>query len=99
MLIVIIWVLFGIASVIVASQKGRSKFAWFFLGVLLGPFGLLFIILLSSVNIPSNEVRTVATINLAPDEIYPSQKTKKCPQCAETIKFRSFKMPLLRRNL
>jgi ribosomal protein L40E len=38
---VLAWLLFGIASGIVAMKKGRSGCGWFFLGVLLGPIGLI----------------------------------------------------------
>jgi hypothetical protein len=93
-MIVIIWVLFGIASVIVASQRGRSVFAWFVLGVLLGPFGLLFVLLLPSLkiqsnHIPSSEAHPGPTI--AREESSLEQETKKCPQCAEIIKLEALK--------
>ncbi|EHJ49507.1 hypothetical protein DFW101_3511 [Solidesulfovibrio carbinoliphilus subsp. oakridgensis] len=32
----------GIASAMIASSKGRSAGGWFFLGLLLGPFGVIF---------------------------------------------------------
>lgn len=38
----IFWVLCGIAAATVASSKGRSAVGWFFLGLILGPFGLIF---------------------------------------------------------
>ena len=41
----IFWVLCGIAAAMVASSKGRSVGGWFFLGLILGPFGLLFALL------------------------------------------------------
>ena len=46
----IIWILFGIGAAIAASNKGRSGFGWFWLGVLLGPFGLLFVLLIPKVD-------------------------------------------------
>jgi len=39
--ILLIWLLFGIVSAVVASNKGRSGCGWFALGVLLGPFGFI----------------------------------------------------------
>ncbi|WP_083838498.1 zinc ribbon domain-containing protein [Solidesulfovibrio carbinoliphilus] len=39
---IFIWILFGIAAAMVASSKGRNAVGWFFLGLLLGPFGLIF---------------------------------------------------------
>jgi len=41
----IIWLCCGIAAAMVASSKGRSTGGWFFLGILLGPFGLIFALL------------------------------------------------------
>ena len=40
-LAVITWLLFGLVTSVVASRKGRSGCGWFFLGTVLGPFGLL----------------------------------------------------------
>jgi hypothetical protein len=45
------WVIFrvlcGIASSIIAGNKGRSGFGWFLFGCLLGPFGIVFALLVS----------------------------------------------------
>jgi len=46
MVFLLIWILFGIGCAICASNKNRSVPGWFILGMLLGPFGLLFIFLL-----------------------------------------------------
>jgi YHS domain-containing protein len=45
MVFLFIWVLFGVGCAIAAANKKRSVAGWFFLGMLLGPFGLLFILL------------------------------------------------------
>jgi hypothetical protein len=70
----VIWVLFGIGSAMIASKKGRSGCGFFALGILLGPFGLLFALLAAS------DSKTVerAAVN--------SGEMKKCPHCAELIK-------------
>ena len=39
--LVIVWVLFGVACAVIATNKGRSGFGWFILGFLLGPFGFI----------------------------------------------------------
>jgi len=39
---VVIWILFGIGAAIIANSRGASGCLWFGLGVLLGPFALLF---------------------------------------------------------
>jgi len=41
--LVLIWILFGIASMLLAGRYGRHRLGWFLLGFLFGPFGLLFL--------------------------------------------------------
>jgi len=74
MSLLIIWVLFSIGAAIAASNKGRRGFGWFLLGIPLGPFALLFAILLPA-------IKSTPAIQ----EIIESE-TKICPQCAEAIK-------------
>lgn len=38
---IIAWILFGVASAVLAKGKGRSLLLWFFLGLLIGPFAML----------------------------------------------------------
>ena len=40
---VIIWLICGFGCAAIASSKNKSAFGWFFLGVLLGPLGILII--------------------------------------------------------
>jgi hypothetical protein len=71
---VLIWLLFGVASAMIASNKGRSGCGFFALGVLLGPFGLLFALIANS------DQRRVE------GEAVASGAMKKCPACAEAIR-------------
>jgi hypothetical protein len=73
MLIVLIWILFGIAAAAVASGKQRSGLGWFFLGVLFGPFALFVIAFLPTIGISSEESMSSADLRV-------------CPFCAEKIK-------------
>ena len=41
--IVLIWILFGIACMLLAGRYRRNRPGWFLLGFLFGPFGLLFL--------------------------------------------------------
>lgn len=68
------WVLCGVASYAVASNKGNSGCAWFFIGLLLGPFGLLFAFLN-----PKNEKNIEKKLIKKGD-------MQRCPFCAELIK-------------
>lgn len=38
----IFWILCGVGAALIASSKGGSGFLWFIMGILFGPFGLLF---------------------------------------------------------
>lgn len=71
MVYLLVWILFGVGAAIAASNKGRSRFAWFLLGVLLGPFGLIYAVL-------------VKPLTLAPP--VSSGTARKCPYCAESIR-------------
>jgi hypothetical protein len=74
MVYVFIWFLFGFISAMVASGKGRSGCGFFILGVLLGPFGLLFAFAANE-DVAETERKDVST-----------GTKKKCPFCAEIIK-------------
>ena len=77
--ILVIWLLFGIVSAVVAANKGRSGCGWFALGILLGPFGLI----LSLVVQDNRKVLEKEAVN--------SGEMKKCPYCAEIIKVEAVK--------
>jgi hypothetical protein len=70
----VVWLLFGVASAIVASKRGRSGCGWFALGFLLGPFGLLFAFVASP-----NQSRV-------DHDALKAGTLKKCPSCAELIR-------------
>jgi hypothetical protein len=76
---VVIWLLFGIVSAMIASNKGRSGCGFFVLGILLGPFGILFALAArrDRTNVEQAAVR--------------SGDVKKCPHCAELIKREAIK--------
>lgn len=76
---VIFWILCGVGAAIAASNKGRDIGPWFMIGFLLGPFGLIYALI-----IPKIEVKQIKR-KLIEDE------TKRCPMCAETIKLEAKK--------
>jgi len=77
--LLIIWLLFGVVSAVVATNKGRSGCGWFVLGVLLGPFGFIL-----SLVVPKNQPAIER-------EAVGSGSMKKCPFCAELIKVEAIK--------
>jgi hypothetical protein len=77
--ILIVWILFGVITAVVATNKGRSGAGWFLLGILFGPLGLVL-----SLVVPKNQaVIEQAAVN--------SGGMKKCPFCAELIKAEAIK--------
>jgi hypothetical protein len=73
------FLLFGIITGIVGSNKGRSGFAWFLCGFLIGPLGLILALVVSK------RVQGVERQALQSGEM------KKCPSCAEIIKQEAIK--------
>ncbi|MDZ4184727.1 MAG: hypothetical protein U1D97_07090 [Desulfuromonadales bacterium] len=69
-----VWLMFGVLSAIVASNKGRSGCGWFILGLLLGPLGFI-LSLVTSTDKQSVERKSVE-----------EGSVKKCPYCAELVK-------------
>ena len=76
MTIVIIWFFCAIISAIIASNKGRSGFGWFFLGLLIGPFAFAVAILPPIKEENDNSSDT---------------SLRKCPYCAEMIQREAIK--------
>jgi hypothetical protein len=92
MIFFILWILFGTGCAIAAANKKRSVAGWFFLGILLGPFGLLFILLLAPLaDDPSRFGAAPLPLVLPTGEVSLDQETQKCPACAETIKLEALK--------
>ena len=72
--LVIIWLAMGAIAAVIMANKGRSGCGGFALGFLLGPFGVMFALVLSSDHYEI-EKRDMA-----------SGAMRKCPDCAELIK-------------
>jgi len=75
----VIWILFGVVTAVVATNKGKNGCAWFALGVLLGPFGLI-LSLVTPRDQTAVEQKAVS-----------SGEMRKCPYCAELIKAEAIK--------
>ena len=66
--------LFGIASAIVANNKGRHSIGWFFIGFVLGPLGLILSLVVSK-DVLEVEQREIS-----------KGAMRRCPFCAELIR-------------
>lgn len=73
-ILLIVWVLFGIAAAMVMSNKGRSGCGGFALGFLLGPIGLIIALVLQK------DHKTLESKAVSSGDM------RKCPQCAELIR-------------
>ena len=76
-----LWLICGIASAVIASNKGRSGLGWFLLGMLMGPFGLMVALLPSREDQAQREVRMTGQAG----------DYRKCPYCAEAIRVEAVK--------
>jgi len=61
----LIWLFFGIFSALVASKKNRNIVGWFFIGLLFGPFGLLFAFFMKDLNDVSDEKKYIQEVKNA----------------------------------
>ncbi len=71
---IFLWVLLSVITAVLANNKGRSVAGWFFVGMLLGPLGLVLVLMVSK-DEAALEQRSLA-----------SGELKKCPYCAEIVK-------------
>ncbi|PZU23807.1 MAG: hypothetical protein DI589_05930 [Shinella sp.] len=76
---VLLWLICGIVTAIIAANKGRSGIGWLIIGFILGIFGIILIACM-----PSLKPQTVTLISAdtSPTLVAAS---KKCPDCAEII--------------
>ena len=74
---VIVWIICGIACAVIGSSRGDRGVAWFFLGVLLGPIGLVVAL--------SADQRKIEDRRIAKGGM------KRCPSCAELIRQEAIK--------
>lgn len=71
---IFLWLMCAVITAIIASNKGRSGFAWFFVGILTGALGVILALAVSKRE-DIIDTRAVST-----------GEFRKCPLCAEVIK-------------
>lgn len=70
---VFLWIVCGIISAMIASNKGRSTAGWFFVGLLFGPLGIVAALVVS------------ADHQALKDKKVSIGSHRKCPMCAEMV--------------
>ena len=83
------WLFSSIACAVIASAKGKSAFAWFFLGLLFGIFAILYLAF-SSAEVPVDPGAPL-TYDKNTGKVVVVSDTKACPYCAEDIKAEAIK--------
>lgn len=72
---ILFWLLFSAIPAVIASHKGRSPAAWYFLSLILSPiFGTILVACLPVIRANTEQLQLA------------SGAMKKCPQCAELVK-------------
>jgi len=72
---------FGIVTALAATKKNRDQFGWFLIGFFFGVFGFLAILVIEEKEEDKNDESPLYAKSSGPP------KAKKCPDCAEEIKF------------
>lgn len=81
--IILYSVCFGLVTALAANSRNREPLGWFFIGLLFGVFGLIAVLVMAAPEDANDDhshrdpVQNAAQIT----------KTKKCPDCAEEVKF------------
>ncbi|MFD1985894.1 zinc ribbon domain-containing protein [Mesorhizobium newzealandense] len=82
----IVWLGCAAVTAAIGSSKGRSGVGWFFIGAILGIFGIILVACLPSLETrPSGRSRTYYD-HAAGVRTLPPSPAKKCPDCAEDVK-------------
>ena len=71
--LVIVWFLFGLVGAVAGSSRGRNGCLWGIIGILIGPFSLIVLLL-----------PKVGDVGADPFAPHPSTHCR-CPDCAELI--------------
>lgn len=77
----VLWLIFGIITGVIASSKGRSGIGWFLIGCIIGIFGIILVAVLPSLKPQAVTVTNPSTMTLVND----GRPTKNCPECGETV--------------
>jgi hypothetical protein len=81
MVLIIVWIIFGIIASSVANGKGHSGIGFFFYGVFLGPIAVIHALLLQQ-----NSKGGVGPIANHISVPFDTKTRRDCPFCAESIK-------------
>ncbi|WP_457812116.1 zinc ribbon domain-containing protein [Sinorhizobium meliloti] len=77
--LLVIWIICGVVTAIIAASKGRSGAGWLLVGLLLGIFGVILIACLPAL------VKEVPRTPQQYAAIQEPRREKNCPDCGETV--------------
>jgi hypothetical protein len=83
--LIVYGVAFGVLSSIAVKKRNRDPANWFLIGLFFGVFGLLAAVLVDKLENPVQQPKPSPPSD-SQENFDPSLLTKKCPDCAETIK-------------
>src|SRR5271157_4377259 len=72
---------FAVATSLAAKSRNRDPLGWFFIGLLFGLFGLIAVLVMGEQEEADDDLHSPA------QNVTQPAKTKKCPDCAEEIKY------------
>jgi len=75
---------FATVTAIAAKSRNRDPFSWFFIGLIFGLFGLIAVLVMAE---GDEETESFVNPHSPINNLGQSAQTKKCPDCAEEIKF------------
>jgi hypothetical protein len=75
--LLVLWIICGFVTAVIAAAKDRSGFGWLLIGLLLGIFGVILIACMPSKR-PTQIVYAAGSTN-------ETRATKSCPDCGETV--------------
>ena len=76
----VLWIICGVVTGVIASNKGRNGVGWFLVGCILGIFGVILIACLPSQN--PQQVYLASNPNITEPAV---RRVKVCPDCAEEV--------------
>jgi hypothetical protein len=83
--ILIVWLIFAVATGAVASSKGRSGVGWFLIGLVGGVFALIIVAVLPNQKVEAARHEQLVSAMRASTQTQAADPRRPCPRCGESI--------------